>query len=731
MSTMESNQPIDLIAKLLANENINVIRATCATASFDIKERTLRLPRWKVITDEIDQMLVAHEVGHALYTTDEYTDALINDLDFKGAGSYLNILEDARVEKLIKRKYPGIRKTFTVGYKELNDMDFFGIKQRDLQDLSLIDRINMYFKVGYSCGVQFSPEEKVFVVRAEKTETIDDVIQLAKDIWNYVGSIEKPVEDNELETGDIDDNESFDDYESDDIDDDQYNDMTDSSEEEEDEESDDDNSDNDQPSDSGSDDEEDSLNSGTDSESDSSDITASDDEEYTDDEEDDGDGITDRILSQKIAQLSDFETDYKYWKLVPQAYDTILPYKTVLQEVIRGRLNNVNEAKSEFRSFRNDTQNNVDYMIKEFHMRKAASEYKRTQVSKIGSLDTRKLWSYKINDDLFKRTAIVKSGKNHGMLFLLDWSSSMHRIMKSTIKQVLNLVMFCRQAQIPFQVLAFTDIMYSRRSAEIYRNAVDNMHGNGMYPERTSTIDLTMSKLTLLELFSSNMNTTEFNAMSALLLANDVEHTFPLNGTPLAQALGAMYNYIEKFQKTHNVEKVSFITLTDGEGLPLSDSIKQRLYINGTRINRRNFIRDEITKKSHEITELTASQMNVLLTMIKDRYNCTIVGFYLTYNRTGALRDFINAHYDIAPSDYDRVITRLRSEFKDVGYASMKGTGRDDLFVIPIEHNNINTDKLEIDGNKSARDVAKKFTKYMIKQKTSRYLLNKFIQYVA
>ena len=72
------------------------------------------------------------------------------------------------------------------GYKQLNDKDFFGLsKVASLEDLNLIDRINLYFKAGYQCGVQFNADEKSFVNRAERTETIDEVIDLANDIYKY------------------------------------------------------------------------------------------------------------------------------------------------------------------------------------------------------------------------------------------------------------------------------------------------------------------------------------------------------------------------------------------------------------------------------------------------------------------------------------------------------------------------------------------------------------------
>ena len=45
---------------------------------------------------------------------------------------------------------------------------------------------------------------------------------------------------------------------------------------------------------------------------------------------------------------------------------------------------------------------------------------------------------------------------------------------------------------------------------------------------------------------------------------------YSLSGTPLNEALLVMSKYVGKFIKTNNVEKMVFITLTDGEGNPLT-----------------------------------------------------------------------------------------------------------------------------------------------------------------
>ena len=58
----------DLLAKLLATEDVTVMHANAKTASFDVKNRVLTLPVWNDMTNETYDHLTGHEVGHALYT---------------------------------------------------------------------------------------------------------------------------------------------------------------------------------------------------------------------------------------------------------------------------------------------------------------------------------------------------------------------------------------------------------------------------------------------------------------------------------------------------------------------------------------------------------------------------------------------------------------------------------------------------------------------------------------
>ena len=178
---MNTQEVKGTLAKLLATENLTVEHRKVSTACFDVDKRLLILPIWKTASNTVYDLLVGHEVGHALYTPNQ---------DCKGVSkAFVNVLEDARIERMMKVTYPGLRKSFFEGYKELWDRDFFGVKNDDPQTLSLIDRINLYFKG--NPNIPFADEEMVWVNRAENTKTFEDVLQLSKELYDYVSKSKK------------------------------------------------------------------------------------------------------------------------------------------------------------------------------------------------------------------------------------------------------------------------------------------------------------------------------------------------------------------------------------------------------------------------------------------------------------------------------------------------------------------------------------------------------------
>ena len=60
------------LARLLAQEDLIVEHRQVETAMFDVEKRILTLPLWEKAEASVLDMLISHEVGHALYTPNEW-----------------------------------------------------------------------------------------------------------------------------------------------------------------------------------------------------------------------------------------------------------------------------------------------------------------------------------------------------------------------------------------------------------------------------------------------------------------------------------------------------------------------------------------------------------------------------------------------------------------------------------------------------------------------------------
>ena len=166
------------LAKLLATEDIIVEHKDVETAQFNVHTRELLLPLWDKASENVYDMLVGHEVGHALFTPDEEPPT---DIPF----TFINVCEDARIEKLMKRKYLGIAKSFKRGYTELHEKDFFEIGELDISDLNLADRANLHFKIGSLVTIPFSDAEKEIITLIYDAESVTETISAAKALYSF------------------------------------------------------------------------------------------------------------------------------------------------------------------------------------------------------------------------------------------------------------------------------------------------------------------------------------------------------------------------------------------------------------------------------------------------------------------------------------------------------------------------------------------------------------------
>ena len=481
------------VAKLLATENLVVEHKNVETASFDVDRRVLTLPNWKKASEQTFDLLVAHEVGHALYTP-------AGEWDEKAPHDFINVCEDPRIEKLMKRKYAGLNKTFYNGYAELDQQDFFDVDSVELEEMNLADRINLHFKVGAFREIPFEEKEFPIVEMVEDAETFDDVLNAAQALYQYCKEEkEAKQKEDDLESPNLSgggsgnsDSHPFFDEESD-----------------------------------GEGQEENGGGSNSKGEKEFSDDMT--DEELLDALDAAGgkqgstepEVTTQRSADRRIEELSNQDSYENSYVEVPQVKyeDVVYSYEKVQEDLSEhfaiyenstdplSRIHGeevpiLSYPDNALRDFIRSSSKEVNYLVKEFEMKKSADAYARASVSKTGVLDTRNLHTYKFNDDIFKKITTLPDGKNHGLVFVLDWSGSMSTCIHDTVKQLVNLISFCRKVKIPFEVYAFINHYYENQDGEVdyygYRS-----HGDKWLHERKEGLLVVDSTFKLLNLVSS------------------------------------------------------------------------------------------------------------------------------------------------------------------------------------------------------------------------------------
>ncbi len=190
---LESVKDKSTLVKLLAEEDVTVTYQKAQTASFNPVTRQVILPIWKDKSESVMDMMSLHEVGHALYTPA----SLLEDGHKKQVKhSFLNVLEDVRIEKMIQDKYLGSVKVFKTAYTELLKKDFFGVNGKDLSKLNLIDRINLHYK--NVPNVPFDNDELEWVDKANQTKTPEDVLNLAIELQKWMYANQKQTESDDM-----------------------------------------------------------------------------------------------------------------------------------------------------------------------------------------------------------------------------------------------------------------------------------------------------------------------------------------------------------------------------------------------------------------------------------------------------------------------------------------------------------------------------------------------------
>ena len=721
------------LAKLLAEEDIFVVHKKMETAYFNPKSRELGLPIWKdeEMTKDIYDLMVCHEISHALWTPlDMLESAQVRNIDH----SFVNIIEDARIERMVQDRYPGSVAVFNRGYNDLTAKDFFGIGDKDVSELGLIDRINLFFK---KQKVEFSAEEKVWVKRVAETKTPDDVLNLAEELYAWMAEnaseendddvrmIDPNGESGEGEEGETGEGDAPADGEGDEDGDDKVDSMGDET--------------------SGpTDGDEDSLDMGGDvGEGESSEEGGLDST---------GPGgppkaETDTDANNASEMLVDKNATERTYGRIPALKDNlIMPFSEIVERATAhynksDNTNWVNVKKLEVATLKDDSKKTVGYMVKEFEMKKAADQYARAAVSKTGSLDMGRLHTYKYNEDLFKKVTTLPGATNHGMVMVVDWSGSMYDNLKGTLSQLFNLVWFCRRTQIPFEVYAF-----SNNPNVCDENSLPH------YGPNFKAGDLALNNFKLLNFFSNKMTVKDEIAMMEALWMIASYHSgygygegiptiYPsflnLGGTPLNDAIIAMMEIVPKFKRDTGVQKVNTIFLTDGAShrtpgvydYRLDSTTGEHYKVTG-HLRGNVIITDPKTLKSYEVDGYNMT--DGLLRILKDRVpDMNLIGFFIAGSGKSGRVDK-RVLYSLQKNlDMDAIMEQVRFINKNK-FLAIASKGYDEMYVLPGKGMAVENDGLSDDlvGASKAK-LKTAFGKSMKSKIDSRVLLNKFVKLVA
>ena len=741
------------LAKLLATEDLIIENRKVSTASFDTERRVLTLPMWEKASGVVYDLLVGHEVGHALYTPADNWTYDYPDIPM----SYVNVLEDVRIEKFMKQRYPGLSKTFYNGYSQLADQDFFELSEHDIEEMGLADRINIHYKIGSFENVNFNDDEKYFVDKAFKTETFKDVLNLAQEIYTYI----KEKQEQEEQLTKLDDLEfsmggdtsgsgmgiPF------------------------------------QPSDEKTDSEmegdvEDGEKSDSKGGDGSPDPTEMTDKEPLDELERSSDpmggvhggvseAVTDKTFQDNLENLNKQETNSFYvpdYVELPtlnleslvaknkQVHDYLDEYWVRSQknfdENSSSKIDIFETVDNDYRLFRRSAQKEVNYLVKEFECRKSADAYARATVSKTGVLDCTKLHTYKFNEDLFKKITVLPDGKNHGLIFVLDWSGSMSTVLMDTIKQLFNLIWFCKKVQIPFQVFAFTN------EWNHYREWDDDYSWTGRtdlpnHHEEKDHMVRIESQFSMVEFLTSDCKKSDLEKQMLNIWRlttpltqhfrwdNTIMYQCPrklsLSGTPLNEALVSLNQLIPQFKKATGVQKVQCVTLTDGEAHPLTYSYRfefkdhpERNYMGHRSVmNGSVFIRDKSNGKTYYCNSHSHELTTALLNQLRGRFtDVNFIGIRVMDGRDA--NSFIRRYMDW---DFDKV-QHIQSAWKkdkslkltDVGYHAYFGLS---------SHALGNDTEFAVKEDATKAQIKSAFKKSLNGKKMNKKVLSQFMEFIA
>ena len=445
-------------------------------------------------------------------------------------------------------------------------------------------------------------------------------------------------------------------------------------------------------------------------------------------------------LDRKLKDLVDNDEVLNVYAEVPKVdLDKVIVKNKILHERIKLEWQDHKESEDtfyepdeEYREFKRNAQKEVNYLVKEFECRKSADAYARATTSKTGVLNTSILHTYKFNEDLFKKITVLPDGKNHGLVFILDWSGSMQYVIKDTLKQLYNLIWFCRKVNIPFDVYAFTMDYPLWTEEDGVRHSV--------YEKREGVFQL-CDNFSLMNFFTSDVNSKTLEEQMQNIYR--IAHSFTsyshflipiglrLSGTPLNETIMALQQILPKFKEENKLQKVQCVILTDGEASQLTyhKEVKRHWedspYLGCGYVTRNTVLRDRKLGTTYSFNVDGWAQItDVLLRNLRDRFtDMNLIGIRVLSPRDGG--NFIR-RYHYYGKEFDRLTKDWKKDkafaIKDSGYHTYFGLSSAAL---------ANDDEFQVQTDATKAQIKSAFVKSLKGKKMNKKILSEFVELVA
>ena len=756
------------LAKLLARENITVRHENVSTALFDIQNRILVLPKFDSISVDQYDLLIGHEVGHAKYSSGPESIPILKKCrDFDGLHTYLNVLEDTRIERLMKDEYPGLRASFRRGYADFATYGplFEETAGEDLASYSFIDRINIQYKVGAHRDVPFTDAERAYFPRIDALDSMTAVYAFAKEL--YDADVEEQ-KNKPQEQGDEQDDDSQDSQDSQDTE--NRNGNTQKSD------------------DTGEDGEQDGDGQQDGQKGDAQDGDAKDDAEDGDAEDGSEDGNaapatgsstsrgpvakTDIANTEALEGIADTKVDHYSAPIsvdlrpltAKQAAAFEVPFQADVEEFFSVYSTAKATAQTYLDNFNLKHGATIKFMAREFELKKAARLAERARTSRTGRLDVTKLYAYKFREDLFKSVTILPAGKSHGVVVVIDGSGSMAEVMSDTLDQALLFGSFAKAVGIPFKAVVFSTERYVPTTSSSIHNSTDA--GSKTLVPTTGHIQLS----TVLDTTAPKWK-NQLIACAAFAARYDRSgpYDYDLNGlpysdlgaTPLYSTLLVAEQYIATLKSAHRLDKTTLLVVTDGDdssglNIEYGDGTPDKNVRKGQAL----IIRDTVTRKVYQNNSgpdevgyyraKTNAMLGALVDSIQSRHGTRVVtikilaGNIARYTRRGGYRTGVlekakqfastwDENYGVPTSRWSITEDDARKSLKEHGQVAFKSSDiiGDAAILVSAKRLKLDTEEQTDTTGMTPAQIKRAFVKHSVGASKNRIFVQTVMPFLA